>query len=802
MKYQNIISSKLLYVFVAMIMLCACHRQPHYHPRLVQADSLMWQHPDSALTMLEAFPTTELTTEADSAYYALLLTQAKDKNFMLQTEDSLMLKTIRFFDKSSDIDKKGRAHFYLGSIYRDRQRLTQAMEQFLNAVPLLKHSKDLKLLGRTYNNMAYLYYIEEVYDKADSLYKETELVAKTIHDPILQAEAITRQGYILMFQDKYNFFNAQRAFQDAQQLIQGMDFPSLETDIALGLSLLYGQMKDKEKAILYAQEAQKFHKGYIADYALGEAYFFSHQLDTAKVYYSKALDYSPSDIKAQIYLRLADIAKSKSQYEEASHLEQSYYSLNATYQTGTHKAELAETEKKIQLTLQQNSNATKNPLSSFFITFFIIVAGVFTFYALRAIFKSNKNTTKQQETIKAEVQHLQAKRQALQKEASARSDVMLKIGRILQSHKLYGESEEQLTEEDWQQFILETDKQWKDITLKLQTDYQLTKDEIRLCSLYLTDLPTSHFGELMQTSRDATYKRAKRIMKQRLGISDKSNLRVILRQMTSSIALLLLALPSFSQNPSTYAYTNERNVEVLIHLDKDLAQEEQKIYLFSFCPWISGNEAAIWDSIQTKQGERFVKLHGYTTAENSFEIMFSKVGPTSFRFYALPQDTIEFAFNYIDNFISPEFKDATRGETHNAILPLRIEQERLMSKLRDKDPYNTMKNFSNDTTLMRFYIHHLHETTHPSIAYSFYNSLKSSFKNKLSEDSIHAMRLFIAKRFPNHPQCSLDSEKKNEHSPQGDAAWRRRNEIVIERWGYDDRNRNNRIKVTQRVLAR
>ncbi|MDO4186321.1 MAG: hypothetical protein Q4D30_07550 [Bacteroidales bacterium] len=801
MKYLSAIST-LLCMLVVSFMLQACHRQPHYHQRLVQADSLMWQHPDSALALLETFHTTELTTEADSAYFALLITQAKDKNFVLQTEDSLMLKSIRFYDKNNEPEKNGRAHFYLGCIYRDRLRPAQAMEQFLTAVPLLKHSKNLKLLGRAYNNMAYLYYIEEEYDKADSLYQETESVAESIHDTILQAEAITRQSYILMFQDKYNYINAEKAFTKARRLISNIESPSLKADIALGLSLLYGQMKETEKAILHAQEVQRLHKDYMADYALGEAFFFSHQLDSAEVFYGRALDSSPSKIKALIYLRLSDIARSKSQFEEASILEQNYNSLNATFQTGVNKAELAEAEKNMLIKLHQNPEATKNSSSPFLITFFIIILCFCVLYVLRTIYKNKKDTTKQHETIKAEIQHLQAKRSALQKEASARSEVMLKINRILQSHKQFGESEEQLTDEDWQEFILDIDKQWNDITLKLQTDFQLTKDEIRLCSLYLTDLPTSHFGEIMQTSRDATYKRAKRILEQRMGISDKKNLREVLRELALSIALLLFAIPSFAQNPSTYAYTNERNVEVLLHLDEDLAQEEQIIYLFSFCPWISGNEAAIWDSIQTKQGDRFVKLHGYTTAENSFEIMFSKVGPTSFRFYALPNDTIEFTFNYIDNFLSPEFKNATRGETHNSILPLRIKEEKLISKLRDKDPYITMKNFSNDTTLMRLYIHHLHETEHPSIAFNFYNSLKRTFKNKLSEDSIHSMRLFIAKKFPNHPQCSLDYDKKKEHSPQGDAAWRRRNEIIIERWGYENRTRNNSIKEAQRVLTR
>lgn len=799
MKYQTIIST-LLYV-LGGIMLQACHSQPRYNHRLVEVDSIMWQHPDSALKLLEAFPTSQLFTEADRAYFSLLLTQAKDKNYILQTEDSHLLKSISFFDTHDRIRKGGRAHYYLGCIYRDRLRPVQSLEEFLIAVPLLEQAKDYRLLGRTYNNMAYLYYLEEVYDKADSLYKKAEQIAVSVQDKMLQAEAVVRQGYILMFSDRYNYINSEKMFTKAWQLIEEEDSPTLKADIALGLSLLYGQMKETGKAILFANNAKKLQIGYMSDFALGEAFFHAHQVDSAEKYFSNVLNLSDFDMKSQVYLRLANIAKTKGQFEEASRLEQSSYSLNASNTVGTNKAELEQAEKNVLLKQLPNSPASFN--NSFFIIMliFVVLICFYILYTLLARQRKNHSIADQQQVIEAEVQRLHATRQILQKEASSRSGVMLKINRILQDFKRFGESKEQLTEEDWQQFILETDKQWNNITLKLQTNYQLTKEEIRICCLYLTEIPSSHFGELMLTSRDTTYKRVKRIMGQRLKITEKNNFREVLRQMASFIVLLLPILPICAQKLNNYAYTNDRNVEILLHIDEDMAEEEQTIYLFSFCPWISGNEAAIWDSIQTRKGQHLVTLKGYTTAENSFELLFSKIGPTSFRFYAIPNDTIEFSFSYKDSYISPEFKEAIRGETHNDILPLRKEQERILVKLRDKDPYITKKNFSNDSKLLRFYIHHLHETIHPSLAYNFYNSLRTIYMDKLSEDSIKAMRQFIADKFPLHPQCTLNRNNSKQTS-QGNAAWRRRNEIVLEQWGYEKRNQNSFMKRRQKVFSR
>ena len=47
---------------------------------LQRADSLMVNQPDSALSLLESIGNTDTLLRADKVYYALLLTQARDKN--------------------------------------------------------------------------------------------------------------------------------------------------------------------------------------------------------------------------------------------------------------------------------------------------------------------------------------------------------------------------------------------------------------------------------------------------------------------------------------------------------------------------------------------------------------------------------------------------------------------------------------------------------------------------------------------------------------------------------------------------
>lgn len=138
----------------------------------------------------------------------------------------------------------------------------------------------------------------------------------------------------------------------------------------------------------------------------------------------------------------------------------------------------------------------------------------------------------EKQTLKEELHTLKTERQALLKESYEHSEVYVKMRRIIQSYKKTDKSSEHFDEEDWRQLIAETDIRWNDITIRLATKYPLSQDEIHLCCLYLTDIPTSHFRYIMECSRDAIYKKTKKILEQKMKYADKStSLRDILEKL-------------------------------------------------------------------------------------------------------------------------------------------------------------------------------------------------------------------------------------------------------------------------------
>lgn len=96
---MNTSLSILLFV---LLLASACAGHTDSRRVMVQADSLLNVRPDSAWRLLQTIPASALTTRADRAYYALLLTQARDKNYVAQTDDSLIRTAVRYYDACGD----------------------------------------------------------------------------------------------------------------------------------------------------------------------------------------------------------------------------------------------------------------------------------------------------------------------------------------------------------------------------------------------------------------------------------------------------------------------------------------------------------------------------------------------------------------------------------------------------------------------------------------------------------------------------------------------------------------------------
>lgn len=236
------------------------------------------------------------------------------------------------------------------------------------------------------------------------------------------------------------------------------------------------------------------------------------------------------------------------------------------------------------------------------------------------------------------------------------------------------------------------------------------------------------------------------------------------------------------------------NVTIMLHIDDELAQIEQKVYITSFCPWISGWEQAIWDSIQTQKGLKTLKIKAYTPIENEFKIIFSKEGPTKLTVFALPEDTIELNITHTDISYKTLYKKATKGKIHNRIAEIKIKEQEYWNRKRLlKEENNADSIASFDKYMTKFYCDITQQSEHPMLASQCMVMLRLFFTKQLDKETIQTMRENLAKKFPNNPRTSLDYGNNKKQTERGIQTAQRLKEIEKERLNYQRNKQANAI---------
>ena len=533
---------------ILTVLLVACNGKTDYNTQLARADSLMASQPDSALHMLEKMLVDSLRTEADRAYHALLLTQARDKNYMVQTDDSLIQVAVRYYDSMRDCKMQARAYYYWGSIYRDRNEQAIATEKFLIAIPFAQKAEDKALLGRIYNNVGYLYYLQQLYNKADSVFQQTEKIGICLNDTSLQAEALSMQGKIKFDQNDYP--QAEKKLLQAQTILGKSNQNEIQANIVRTLSQLYSRTQNKTKALQYAKQNISLQKDtvhcYYAFFTLGEAYFQAGQYDSATYYINKSLASSDYGIKTDAYMRLADITRIQGKTAASLEMERLYSACRDSLEQSSQRTKILETEQQINAQVQhaQYEDTLNKYILGITLSAIICITIIGSFLLYRH-FKHRKHKQKQLErenelrkeyvrqkeqlgqqekeitalqdkiirqhiseeqkhALEMELVALNEQHTVLVKKVRKYSDVTQKIDNILTVCKKGKIPKDLLDGNDWARLLAETDPQG--VINRISKIYGLSEIELHLCILLLLDYSVTDMGRIIQRKRMSVYR--------------------------------------------------------------------------------------------------------------------------------------------------------------------------------------------------------------------------------------------------------------------------------------------------------
>lgn len=286
---------------------------------LEQVDKYMEIHPDSALLLLQEIPQPEKLQGRQRADYALLLTQARDKNYLdsLQS-DSLMKIAVDYYKDGTDKVKAGKAFFYYGRLLHDNDTL--AIKYYQKAETMFEGTDEDMFLGLLMEYTGYLNFKQKMYGTAIENFKKSITYYEQINHKsgIVHACRNIARGYYYKMNNDSACWYTNRGLA----LIRD-DNDSVKSDLLQMLGLVYFREKryneavtSFKQAIEYSQQVSDLYGYHIS---LGRTYLDMGKLTDAERCFKLCLEYAcnyPFSL-AGAYNYLCQLKKKEKNYFEA-----------------------------------------------------------------------------------------------------------------------------------------------------------------------------------------------------------------------------------------------------------------------------------------------------------------------------------------------------------------------------------------------------------------------------------------------------------------------------------------------------
>ena len=496
-------------------------------PLLLSADSLMEIYPDSALSILESISSPQKLPRADRALYALLLTQARHKNYIALGDDSLIKMAVEYYGDKKKSVRAAKAHYYWGATYLEKGYTSFAVDEYLTAIRLMPVRDEF--LAMIYDNLADCYEKDDLYDIAIEAYRQAYQILEGGSQQTYPLRGIAR---ICLLQNKKD--SALLYYQKA------LDYALAEQDSSLigalyhDLAMVYNEKKDYVQADKYVSKAMIMQGDDAVNVCLSKAQIMLNlnKLDSASYFFSKNIDQLNIYGKAVCYDGMHQIAKKRGEWKIATENMDAYRVLYDSMQIMNDNEELNRLMDKHQLEehkrlLSEHTKMLVFTLVSVF--FFLMIICVFCFMwndrkrkkryiALQRELTQNRVDTmllKEEEISETNKEDLDKKRSKLTEQ-----QIQLCIS-VLKTTNCYDQLEALEKAPPNQLLVMrslrkeirsEISSAFVDVMMNLKERYPaLTGDDIFYCVLSLLCCSKTVMMELMDATSDALKTRKNRI---------------------------------------------------------------------------------------------------------------------------------------------------------------------------------------------------------------------------------------------------------------------------------------------------
>lgn len=326
------------------VSLSSCSSPSVKNQLLLCADSLMETYPDSALSILESITYPQKMPRADRALYALLLTQARHKNYIALEDDSLIKTAVDYYGDKKKSLRAAKAHYYWGAIYSEKGYASFAVEEYLTAIRLMPVRNEF--LAMIYDNLAECYEEDRLYNVAIENYRAAYQILKGKDEQTYPMRGIARVFLLQNEKDSALYY-----YQQALDCALADQDSSLIGALYHDLAMVYSEKKDYIQADKFVSKAILLQGQDAINTCLSKAQIMLNlnKLDSVSYFFSKNMDELDIYGKAVCYDGMYQIAKRKGEWKTATENMDAYKILYDSMQIMTDNEELNRLMDKHQL---------------------------------------------------------------------------------------------------------------------------------------------------------------------------------------------------------------------------------------------------------------------------------------------------------------------------------------------------------------------------------------------------------------------------------------------------------------------
>lgn len=306
-------------------------------------DSLMEEHPDSALSILRRDSLEICRSGKDyRLWYALSRTEADDKCYILHVSDSTMRAAANYYNSHGSDLQRVRANYLLGRVYCDMHLYGHALTSFNKAIKVESENDSAinRYKARSATWAGYVYEVKGLHKDALRYNKLAYGYAKQAGAQVTEVYSLRDIGrsYSYLKQNNTAIPYYRQAAKKAKAIGDANLYNMVMEELA-GIYIEEGQLDDAYSA-LNTPFLATTDKDISSHYYVW-AYYFEHtgQLDSAVAYNKRGMNYSNNTEKRDACLDIIRILNKQGKRDEAME----YYDKYSVYSDSVTASELNET---------------------------------------------------------------------------------------------------------------------------------------------------------------------------------------------------------------------------------------------------------------------------------------------------------------------------------------------------------------------------------------------------------------------------------------------------------------------------